>query len=72
MARRSYGRLACALALSLASAVGACRSRVVPAAAPAPAATEAEVDEFRDLVEDLTRIGSHGAIDPKRDREGGR
>jgi membrane associated rhomboid family serine protease len=48
-------------------ALGACAAprRVAPCE-PTCAAREGDVQEFTALVDDLTRIGSHGAIDPRR------
>jgi hypothetical protein len=65
--RSTLVRLALA---GLALAAGGCRS---PRIAPAPSSTQpadpAEVAAFSELVDELTRIGSHGAIDPRKERE---
>jgi hypothetical protein len=65
-APRTRLRLLAAAFLSINGA--ACRSRPEPRAVVAPPA-RSDIEEFSDLVDQLTRIGSHGAVDPKKERE---
>jgi hypothetical protein len=61
-------RLALVAVVALSVSGAACRSRPEPRAVVAPPA-RSDVEIFSDLVDQLTRIGSHGAVDPKKERE---
>jgi hypothetical protein len=50
-------------------ACGSCRSTRI---APERVASQAEIDAFSDMVDQLTRFGRHGAIDPAKERDPGR
>jgi hypothetical protein len=65
--RHRVGAILVPLLLVAPAALGACDAprRVAPCE-PACAAREGDVQEFTALVDDLTRIGSHGAVDPGR------